>query len=245
MKKTIVVMTAHNNAHVLNKTYEHMPKDKINEIVLVDDASTDNTHVIAEKLGMRVVRHPKNRGYGGAQKTGYKEAILRGADIVVLLHADNQYDPSLLNGFIEKIETGDADVVTGSRIAYGNVVKDGMPIWKYIANILLTRLENIVFRAKLSDFHNGYRAYSSKFLRGIPFEEFSDKFDFDTDIIIQACLNNARIAEIPHKTRYEEENSKMSFSKGIFYGLSILKTIILFLLNKMRVVKVKKFQKKA
>ncbi|HQM52459.1 MAG TPA: glycosyltransferase family 2 protein [bacterium] len=230
--KVAVVMPAYNTAHVLGKTCAAMPKELVDEIILVDDCSTDGTRAAAEALGLVVVSHTVNKGYGGAQKTGYTEALKRGADIVVLLHSDNQYDPSLLNRFILPIMNGEADLVTGSRIAYGDVLKDGMPIWKYLSNRFLTRLENIVLGTRLSDFHNGYRSYRAAFLREIPYGRFSDRYDFDTDIIIQAALRGYRIAEVPHQTRYLNENSKMSFTRGIVYGVSILKTLLFYLLHK-------------
>lgn len=241
--KVVVVMPAYNTAHILAKTYDSMPKELVDEIILVDDCSTDGTRAIAEKLGIAVVSHAVNKGYGGAQKTGYTEALKRGADIVVLLHSDNQYDPSILNRFIVPILNGEADVVTGSRIAYGDVLKDGMPIWKYLSNRFLTRLENCVLGTTLSDFHNGYRSYRATFLREIPYGRFSNRYDFDTDIIIQAVLRGYRIAEVPHKTRYLSENSKMSFTRGIVYGLSILKTLLLYVLHTTGVRKSALFMK--
>lgn len=241
-KKVIVVMPAYNTAHVLKKTFDAMPKELVDEIILVDDCSTDDTKAAAERLGMSVIRHEANKGYGAAQKTGFTEALKRGADIAVLLHSDNQYDPGLLNKFIEPILEGRADIVTGSRIAYGNVLKDGMPIWKYISNIYLTGLENLVLGTRLTDFHNGYRSYSATFLKEIPFWRFSDRYDFDTDILIQAVLRKYRIAEIPHKTRYMDENSKMSFTRGIVYGISILKTLLLYTLHRSGILKNKLFE---
>lgn len=241
--KTVVVMPAYNSAHVLQKTFDAMPKDLVDEIILVDDCSTDNTEEIARKLGMTVVRHEANKGYGAAQKTGYKEALKRGAYAVALLHSDNQYDPALLNRFIEPVASGAVDVVTGSRVAYGDVLKDGMPIWKYVSNIFLTRLENLVLGTHLTDFHNGYRAYSARFLRKIPFAKFSNSYDFDTDIIIQAAIRKCKLKEIPHRTRYMDENSKMSFIRGIMYGFNILRKLLLYILHKSNILKSKLFEK--
>ncbi|MBI5144523.1 MAG: glycosyltransferase family 2 protein [Candidatus Omnitrophica bacterium] len=235
--KVIVVMPAYNTASILKKTFDAIPRELVDEIILVDDCSTDNTKAVAEGLGIHVIRHNINKGYGATQKTGYAEALRRGADMVVMLHSDNQYDPTILGKFIEPILQGKADVVTGSRIAYGGALKGGMPIWKYTSNIFLTRVENLVLGTHLTDFHNGYRAYSAEFLKTVPFNRFSDKFDFDTDIIIQAALRKYKIAEVPHKTRYLDENSQMSFIRGIIYGLSILKTLVLYILHQSKILK--------
>jgi glycosyltransferase involved in cell wall biosynthesis len=182
-----------------------------------------------------VVSHPENRGYGGAQKTGYQEAIRRDADIVVMVHGDNQYDPSIADQFVAKIRDESCDAVTGTRFVFGDVLRNGMPIWKFIPNRFLTWLENFVFGTDISDYHNGYRAYTAAFLQQVPLDLLSEKFDFDTDIMIQAAIRGARIGEVPHYTRYDQENSQMTFAKGIHYGLSILRTVSLYLLHKSRV----------
>lgn len=243
-KKVVVVMPAFNTSHVLKKTFDAMPKDLVDKIILVDDCSTDNTEEVAESLGINVIRHDVNKGYGATQKTGYQEAIKRGAHMVVMLHSDNQYDPAILNEFIKPILRGEADVITGSRIAYGGALSGGMPIWKYISNIFLTRLENLVLGVHLTDWHNGYRAFSAQFLKEIPFEKFSDRFDFDTDIIIQAAIRKFTIKEVPHKTRYLNENSQMTFMRCVIYGFSILRTLFLYLLHKTRIFPNELFEKK-
>ena len=227
----VVIMPAYNVAQVLPKTVASLPKKHFSEIILVDDGSTDETASVGEKLGLKVISHARNRGYGGAQKTGYKAAIERGADVVVMVHGDNQYDPTLLPKFVSKVREG-YDVVSGSRMILGDVLKNGMPIWKFIPNRFLTWLENKTFNTSLTDYHNGYRAYSGAFLKKIPFDLLSDRFDFDTDILVQAAILRSKIAEIPHPTRYLKENSQMSFSKGVIYGLGILKTIFLYQLHK-------------
>lgn len=229
--KVVIIMPAYNTAHVLAKTYADIPKAGISELILVDDGSSDGTAEAARKLGITVVSHEKNRGYGAAQKTGYREALKRGADIVVMVHSDHQYDPTLTPKFIEPIASGEADLVTGSRILEGGALEGGMPLWKYVPNRFLTWLENVSFGTKLTDYHNGFRSYSRRVLEAVPFERFSDKFDFDTDIILQAAMRRFRIAEVAHQTRYRDENSQMPFGKAVRYGLKILTTIARFRLH--------------
>ena len=230
-KKVGVVMPAYNVAKVLKKTIDSLPQGFADEIIIVNDGSSDDTAKLAQQMGLRLVSHPKNRGYGGAQKTGYETAIQLGLDAVVMVHGDNQYDPSFSRQFAEKICSEGYDVVSGTRMVLGDVLKHGMPIWKFIPNRCLTWLENVVFCTNLTDYHNGYRAYKVSFLKQVPFAQLSEKYDFDTDIIIQAAIRKAKIAEIPHPTRYLDENSQMSFSKGVRYGLSILRTIGRYLLH--------------
>ena len=231
--KVIIVMPAFNVAPVLEKTVAALPLGSYDEIIVVDDGSKDGTAQVGRRLGCTVVIHPQNRGYGGAQKTGYKEALKKNADLVVLVHGDNQYDPSLVSSFVHKITDEKCDLVTGTRMVLGDVLKNGMPIWKFIPNRFLTWLENFVFGSNITDYHNGFRAYSSKFLNEIPLDLLSEKFDFDTDIIIQGAIRKYKIGEVPHPTRYTKENSQMPFSKGVVYGLSILKTVFLYLLHKI------------
>jgi glycosyltransferase involved in cell wall biosynthesis len=233
--KVIIVMPAYNVARVLRKTVAGLPEGCADEIILVDDASTDGTPELGTELGLSVVSHEQNRGYGGAQKTGYQEAIRRGGDIVVMVHGDNQYDPSLAMDFVTKIRDEGHDVVTGTRFVLGDVLKNGMPVWKFIPNRFLTWLENLVFRTDISDYHNGYRAYSASFLKQVPLDLLSERFDFDTDIMIQAAIRGASIAEVPHQTRYDQENSQMTFVKGVQYGLSILRTVAKYLLHQSRI----------
>ena len=234
-KKVIIMMPAFNTSHILEKTVNDIPKADIDEMILVDDGSTDSTVEVAKKLGLTVVSHQMNKGYGAAQKTGYALALQHGADVVVMVHSDHQYDPTLTPKFIELIISGKYDAATGSRMLNQGALKGGMPWWKYIANRFLTRLENFVFNTNLSDYHNGFRAYSSVVLKAIPFMELSDKFDFDTDIIIQIAIRKLRIAEVAHTTRYRDENSQMPFSKGIEYGLSILRTAFKYMLHRSNI----------
>ncbi len=232
-KKVVVVMPAFNVEKVLPKTVAEIPPDTADEMILVDDGSTDATASLARGMGLNVISHTCNRGYGAAQKTGYEEALKRGADIVVMLHGDDQYDPAFLPRFVAKIRDEGYDVVTGTRMVLGDALKRGMPIWKYIPNRLLTWVENLVFQTNLTDYHNGYRAFTAEFLGRAPFNLLSDKFDFDTDILIQAAIRGAKIGEIPHPTRYLNENSQMSFVKALRYGSSILGTMSKYLLHKV------------
>lgn len=232
-KKVAVIMPAHNVGAILPKTFEELPREGIDEVIVVDDASTDNTSEVAKENGATVVRHETNRGYGGAQKTGYKTAIERGADIIVMVHGDDQYDPSLAPKFVSKIRDEGYDAVTGTRMVLGDVLHGGMPMWKYIPNRFLTHLENFVFNTDITDYHNGYRAYTADFLKKVPLDLLSERFDFDTDIIVQAAIRKCRIGEVPNPTRYRDENSQMPFSKGVQYGLSILCTVGKYLLHKL------------
>jgi glycosyltransferase involved in cell wall biosynthesis len=231
--KVIIIMPAYNTGHILETTFNDIPKAGISELILVDDGSSDDTVAVARRLGITVVSHEQNGGYGAAQKTGYREALKKGADIVVMVHSDHQYDPTLTPKFIEPIAAGRADMVTGSRMLEGGALEGGMPLWKYIPNRFLTGLENLSFGTSLTDYHNGFRSYSRAVLEAVPFEQFSNKFDFDTDIILQAAMRKFRIAEVAHQTRYRDENSQMPFGKAVVYGLKILNTILKFKLHQL------------
>ena len=195
-KKAIVIMPAYNVGAVLKKTIGMIPAGCVDEIIVINDGSTDDTVAVAQSLGVSVVSHAKSYGYGAVQKTGYKEALKRGADYVVMVHGDNQYDPTLVPEFLKKIENEGYDVVTGSRMIIGDVLKNGMPLWKFIPNRFLTWLENTVFETNITDYHNGYRAFTAEFLHKIPLDILSDKFDFDTDILIQAAIRQIGRAHV-------------------------------------------------
>ena len=242
--KAAAVVLGYNVGNVLEKAIRAIPEGSVDSIIVVNDGSTDNTADVAKRLGLKVLSHPQNRGYGAAQKSGYREAIQQGFDIAVMVHGDNQYDPTFVPQFVSKIRDEGYDVVTGTRMILGDALKCGMPLWKFIPNRFLTWLENTVFQTDLTDYHNGFRAFSTSFLKKVPLDLLSDKFDFDTDIIIQAAIRKARIAEIPHPTRYHDENSQMPFMKGVKYGLSILKTVGLYLLHKIGIYKQALFMEK-
>lgn len=239
-QRIIIVMPAYNAALTLEKTYYALPKGSYNQIILVDDASSDNTLEVASKLDIQAIRHRKNRGYGGNQKTCYAKALEEGADIVVMLHPDYQYDPTIAKDIVQPILRGEADVVLASRIL-GNPLKGGMPLYKFVANRFLTWLENLVLGTSFSEFHTGYRAYNRHALESVNFEANSENFVFDNEILVQFVLKKMRFKEIPVSTRYSFDSSSVSFKAGVIYGLSILRTIVRYLLFKWRLVKFKQF----
>jgi glycosyltransferase involved in cell wall biosynthesis len=233
--KVMVVMPAYNAARTLRLTYRDMPRDLVDTVILVDDGSSDETLQIARELGLEVFIHNRNYGYGANQKTCYREALRLGADIVVMLHPDYQYDPTLLPEMIAPLQQGRADVVFGSRLMGINPVKQGMPWWKFAGNRFLTRFENWVFGLQLSEYHTGYRAYSRRALQSVNFEMNSDAFIFDQEIVAQFVCLRQRIVEIPVPTRYFVEASSISFWNSTLYGLSILWLLFRYLLHRGRV----------
>jgi glycosyltransferase involved in cell wall biosynthesis len=240
--KVVVVMPAYNAARTLRETYEKVPREHVHEILLVDDASYDDTFAKAQELGIVAIRHQHNLGYGGNQKTCYTEALRRGADIVVMIHPDGQYDPSFLGPIIEPIKEGKADVVLGSRmLVRGKALEGGMPLYKYISNIFLTTSENLVLGARLSEYHTGYRAYSRHFLESIPFMRNSNDFVFDTEILVQAVHFGMKITEIPVTTRYFREASSVNFGNSVIYGLKTLWVLAKYILHKTRLARSRLF----
>jgi glycosyltransferase involved in cell wall biosynthesis len=224
----VVVTPAYNAGRTLAKTLRAVPEGWVDEFIVVDDGSHDDTSDRARALGVTLERHPTNRGYGAAQKTGYAAALARGADVVVLLHSDNQYEPTLLPRFVEPIASGQVDALTGSRIKSGDALKGGMPLWKYVPNRVLTWLGNTTFGLSVSEYHNGYRAYRRAVLEAVPFASFSDRFDFDTQILVHLSVRGFRLGEVPSPTRFNDESSKMSFRQGIVYGTSLLRHMAAF-----------------
>lgn len=234
----IVVMPAYNAAKTIEKTYRDIPADLVDEIILVDDVSQDDTVAIASQLGLHVIVHLQNKGYGGNQKSCYIEALKRGADIVVMLHPDYQYDSTRIPALIDPIRIGDADMVLGSRfLTRGGPRAGGMPLWRYIPNRFLTALENLVFRQKLSECHTGFRAYSRRFLLTVPFLLNSDNFVFDAEIIAQAAHFEFQIAEVEIPTRYFPEASSVSFRKATIYGLQTIGVVCRYILHRLRLRK--------
>ncbi|MCX5776079.1 MAG: glycosyltransferase family 2 protein [Candidatus Firestonebacteria bacterium] len=241
--KVIVVMPAYNAAKTVQVTYDDIPKDYVDEVILVDDASHDETVKKAKELGLQVFVHSENRGYGGNQKTCYTEALREGADIVIMLHPDYQYDPKLIPEIIRPIIEGRADLVLASRLLSGTALSGGMPVYKFISNRFLTICENIFLGQRLSEFHTGYRAYSKKLLTSIPFMNNSENFVFDTEVIVQTVYFGFKISEIPCPTRYMKDASSISFRNSLIYGLQTLYVLFIFLLAKTGIKKSKIFTK--
>lgn len=234
----VVVMPAYNAEKTLNKTYRDLPKDLIDEVILVDDASSDNTVGKAAKIGLSVYLHKKNMGYGANQKTCYQMALKRKPDIVVMVHPDYQYDAKLLGVPCEPIVNGRADIMLGSRIQTRNqVLSQGMPIWKYFSNRFLTLVENLSLGLNLSEYHTGFRAYSAKVLETIPFKKFSNDFIFDQEILLSSLSFGFNISEIPIRCKYFPEASSINFIRSTKYGTSILILIIRLFLHKMGIIK--------
>lgn len=236
-KKVVVVMPAYNAEKTLERTLDDIPRDWVDEIVLVDDRSRDRTVEIAHGLGLRVFVHEKNKGYGGNQKTCYREALRLGGDIMVMVHPDHQYDPTVIPQLITPLLNDECDAVFGSRMLGGRPLEGGMPKWKYLGNIFLTAMENAAFYMYLTEYHSGLRAYSRRYLETVKFELNSDDFVFDSEIIAQGVIHKMRIREIPIATRYFEEASRIGFLRSVVYGLSILKTLVKFKLHKKRIVR--------
>ena len=230
--KIIVVMPAYNAARTLERTYEDIPTSTVDHVILVDDVSQDDTVAISRQLGLNTILHIQNRGYGGNQKTCYFEALKEGADVVVMLHPDYQYDATKIPELIAPILDGSADMVLGSRLLDDHALAGGMPIWKYVSNRALTTLENLAFGRHLSEYHTGLRAYSRRLLQTVAFLLNSDDFVFDTQIIAQAVALGFQITEIPVDTRYFKEASSVNFRRSVIYGVETVATVIEFLLDR-------------
>lgn len=233
-KQIVVVMPAYHAEKTLDQTYREIPFDIVDEVVLVDDCSRDNTVKKARDLGIKhIIVHEKNMGYGGNQKTCYREALRLGADIVVMLHPDYQYTPRLITAMASMIASGEFDVVLGSRILGVGALKGGMPLYKYISNRFLTLIENILLGYKLSEYHTGYRAFSRELLERLPLHENSDDFVFDNQMLAQAIFFGYRIGEITCPTKYFPEASSINFRRSMVYGLGVLGTALKFRLQRM------------
>ena len=232
-EKIVIVMPAYNAARTIEETFRAIPEGYYDEIVVVDDHSRDDTVARARALQLKAIRHPHNVGYGGNQKTCYMEALRDGASIVVMLHPDGQYDPAIIPEMIRPIREGRADMVLGSRMMVpGSARRGGMPLWKRIANRVLTTAENLAMGRRFSECHTGYRAYSRRFLETVPFLRNSNGFVFDTEVIFQAVQFGLPVVEVPVASRYFDDASSVGFSQGVVYGLGTLWTGARFLLHR-------------
>ncbi len=241
--RTLVVMPAYNAARTLEATYHAIPKDVVDEVLLVDDGSGDATVEVAATLPIRTISLPHNVGYGGNQKTCYLEALRLGADVVVMLHPDGQYDPALLPDLVGPILSGEADLVLGSRMLLpGGARAGGMPLYRLVSNRALTAVENAMLGTRYSELHTGYRAYSRRFLETIPFMRNSDDFVFDTQLIAQAVTFGQRIAEIPIRTRYFPDASSTSMRANLRYGLGTLWTMVRYRLHRAGILRCRLFR---
>jgi len=241
-KKVVVVMPAYNAEKTLEVTYQEVPFDIVDEVILVDDQSRDNTYEKAQSLGIHeVIRHPKNRGYGGNQKTCYTAALRQGADIVVMLHPDYQYTPKLIEAMVYPIANGLFPVMLGSRILGRGALRGGMPMYKFIANRFLTFFQNVLMGQKLAEYHTGYRAFSKEILTSLPLEENSDDFVFDNEMLAQIAYADHIIGEVTCPTKYFEEASSINFGRSVKYGLGVLRVSIMFRLNKWGLAKSRVF----
>jgi glycosyltransferase involved in cell wall biosynthesis len=231
--KVIIVMPAYNAAVTLERTFKDIPQGIAEKVILVDDGSKDDTVEIATRLGIAVIRHEKNKGYGSNQKTCYREALAEGADVIVMLHPDYQYDSRLIPYFLGYIELNICDIMLGSRIrTRREALKGGMPLYKYLMNRILTLVENIVLGQNLGDFHSGFRIYRREVLEKIPFEKNSDDFAFDSEFLVQAAFQGFRIGDAPVPVRYFSEASSIGFVGSLRYGLKTLWTLARYLLHK-------------
>lgn len=227
-------MPAYNAEKTLRRTFADVPQDVVDEVIVVDDASTDATFNISKQMGLTTIQHSRNTGYGGNQKTCYREALQRGADIVVMLHPDYQYAPQLIGPMAGMIAYGQYDLVIGSRILGVGALEGGMPFYKYVANRALTAAQNLLLNYKLSEYHTGFRAFTRELLEALPLEENSDDFVFDNQILAQAIYFNYRLGEISCPSRYFHEASSINFTRSLRYGFGVLATSLKFRLQRMK-----------
>ena len=241
-KRVVVVMPAFNAAETLEKTWRQIPSGWVDGVILVDDASRDNTAAIARSLSLDLIEHHHNVGYGGNQKTCYTAALREDADVIVMLHPDGQYDPTLLPDLVRPILRGEADMVLGSRfLDPGGARAGGMPLYKYVSNRFLTTVENVVLGHQFSELHTGYRAYSRDFLKTIPYLRNGNDFVFDTQVIAQAVVWEMRILEVPVATKYFPEASSASFRQSLVYGLKTLWTMARLALHRRGLLRARIF----
>ena len=231
--RVAVILPAYNAEKTLQRTVAEIPRDIVDDIILTDDASRDQTAALSRELGLHTLVHDKNRGYGGNQKTCYAAALARGADIIIMVHPDYQYSPRLIGAMAGMIASGHYDCVLGSRILGGGALKGGMPLWKYIANRALTLAENLLINQKLSEYHTGYRAFSRRLLESLPLAQCSDDFVFDNQMLVQIADRGFTMGEISCPTRYFEEASSINFRRSVVYGFGVLGAAFGYRLKRM------------
>jgi glycosyltransferase involved in cell wall biosynthesis len=237
-KKVVVVLPAYNAGKTLEKTFREIPFDLVDDVILCDDASTDDTLQVAKRIGIEnVIQHRSNKGYGANQKSCYKKALEMGADIIIMLHPDYQYTPRLIPSMVYLIANDLYQVVLGSRILGKGALKGGMPLHKYLGNRFLTLMQNIIMRSKLSEFHTGFRAYSSIILEEIPYQNNSDGFIFDNEVLAQILYKGYEIAEVTCPTNYFPEASSINLKNGMIYFFGVIRVTIQFFLDKTRIWK--------
>jgi glycosyltransferase involved in cell wall biosynthesis len=242
-KKVVVVLPAYNAAKTLERTYFEIPFDIVDEVVITDDASLDNTVEVAKKIGIKhVLQHDKNKGYGGNQKTCYDYALTLNADIIIMLHPDYQYTPKLIRAITSIIAEDVYEVVLASRILGGGALKGGMPLYKYFFNRVMTLLQNILMHQKLSEYHSGYRAFTAEAIRSVPYHKNSDDFVFDNQFLAQLCYAGYEIAEVTCPTKYDEESSSINFLRSMKYGGGCMLTALQYCLSKKGLMKFKIFE---
>jgi glycosyltransferase involved in cell wall biosynthesis len=244
-KRVVIVLPAYNAARTLERTYRELPHEVVDEVILVDDASQDETVALARTLGITTFVHPKNLGYGGNQKTCYRNALDRGADLVIMVHPDYQYTPALVTAMSSMVAQGIYDVVLGSRMLGTSALKGGMPRYKYVANRVLTLIQNIVLGRKLSEYHTGYRAFHRRVLETLPLDENSNDFVFDNEMLAQVVAFDYSIGEVSCPTRYFGEASSISFPRAVRYGLGVLGVCVKFWLHRTGLRKFPLFERDA
>jgi glycosyltransferase involved in cell wall biosynthesis len=237
-KTIVVIMPAYNAEKTLQKTFDEIPHDVVDQIILTDDGSMDKTVIISQRLGIKTFKHKMNKGYGANQKTCYQKALDAGADVIVMLHPDYQYNPRLITAMCSLVVEEIYDVILASRILGVGALKGGMPFYKYVANRFLTFVENIMIRHKLSEYHTGYRVFSRKVLETIPLLENSDDFVFDNQMLLQVLYFGFSVGEISCPTVYEEESSSISFSRSVKYGIEVLFTGLKYIVAKLGLIQV-------
>ncbi|WP_119333247.1 glycosyltransferase family 2 protein [Geobacter sulfurreducens] len=240
-RRIVVVLPAYNAEKTLEKTYAEIPFEHVDHVLLVDDASRDRTAQVAERLGIKTIVHDRNKGYGANQKTCYRAALDLGADIVIMVHPDYQYTPKLITAMAAMIAYGEFDAVLGSRILGIGALKGGMPLYKYVANRVLTLVENLLLSHKLSEYHTGYRAFSRQVLEQLPLDANGDDFVFDNQMLAQIIWHGYRIGELSCPTKYFEDASSINFRRSVIYGLGVLGTALEFRLARMGLVRSERF----